>query len=143
MADHLTRTARSELMSRIRSGDTQPELLLRSLLHRQGLRFRTHVRRLPGSPDIVLARHRTAVFVNGCFWHHHSGCKRATYPTTRVGFWRRKIALNIGRDRRAKSALRRMGWKVITVWQCQLSKSNASRHVERIIKQLRRDDVGG
>ena len=136
MVDHLSKAARSQLMSRIRSRNTRPELLLRSLLHREGFRFRVHVASLPGTPDIVLAQHRTVVFVNGCFWHHHTGCRRATPPGTRIGFWRRKISRNIERDRQAKLALRRMGWSVLTVWQCQLTVTKASRQVSWLKRRL-------
>ncbi len=124
-------------MSRIRAMNTGPEKLLRSLLHREGFRFRIHVRSLPGTPDIVLPRFRTAVFVNGCFWHHHGGCRRASLPRTRLAFWRRKISGNVARDRSARRALRRRGWKVITVWQCQLSADRASRQMARIASRLR------
>ena len=141
MADHLSRAARSRLMSRVRSRNTGPELLLRSLLHRAGFRFRVHLRNLPGTPDIVLARHRAVVFVNGCFWHHHTGCRRATLPATRVRFWRQKILRNIERDRQAKLALRRLGWTVFTVWQCQLTATKAPRRLAWLKNRLKGSTV--
>lgn len=136
MADHLSRTARSKLMSRIPSRNTRPELLLRSLLHQEGFRFRVHVQDLPGTPDIVLVGRRAAIFVNGCFWHHHAGCRRATVPATRVGFWRQKISRNMQRDQQAIAALHKMGWSVRTVWQCQLTVVKAPRQVARLKRWL-------
>ena len=93
---------------------------MRSFLHRHGLRFRLHVARLPGKPDIVLPRYRTVVFVNGCFFHGHPGCKRATTPATNRAFWTRKIERNRARDADVRRALRKAGWRVITVWECQV-----------------------
>jgi DNA mismatch endonuclease (patch repair protein) len=106
------------LMGRVKNRNTDPERIVRSMLHRMGLRFRLHGKKLPGSPDIVLARHRAVVFVHGCFWHGHEGCPRATRPTTNVEFWNKKIDKNIGRDRQARAMLERSGWQVLTVWQC-------------------------
>jgi DNA mismatch endonuclease, patch repair protein len=106
-------------MSRIRSTDTQPERLVRSVLHRLGFRFRLHQKDLPGSPDIVLPRHRLAVFVHGCFWHRHRGCEFAYSPKSRVAFWRDKFGRNIDRDAHAKQRLKALGWKVIVIWECE------------------------
>lgn len=107
-------------MSRIRGKDTTPEILLRRLLHRDGFRFRLHAAGLPGKPDIVLAKYRTAIFVHGCFWHRHEGCSAATTPKTRTDFWRAKFDATVERDRRKKHQLEAMGWQVITVWECAL-----------------------
>src|SRR5512146_2866358 len=107
-------------MSRIRGKNTKPEVLLRSALHRSGFRFRLHDRRLPGRPDIVLPRYRTVIMVHGCFWHRHQGCRFAYVPKTRVAFWREKFARNVERDRRTGNALRKLGWHVLTVWECKL-----------------------
>lgn len=123
MVDVMSKEQRSVLMSRIRGQDTGPERLLRSLLHRAGLRFRKNVAGLPGRPDIVLARYRTVVFVHGCFWHRHSGCSFATSPATKTKFWGSKFAANVARDRRNSAALRQLGWRVITVWECRLRRS--------------------
>ena len=109
-------------MSRIRGRDTKPELVVRSLLHRMGYRFRLCRRDLPGSPDIVLTRHSTVVFVHGCFWHRHKGCKGATTPKSNVDFWQDKFAANVERDKRNRRDLRRLGWKVVVVWECELKK---------------------
>ena len=119
MADILSKAGRSALMRRIGARDTKPELVVRSLLHRGGLRFRLHARELPGSPDIVLPRHRTVVFVHGCFWHRHAGCRLAYIPKSNLNFWQTKFDGNVRRDRRKADALRKSGWRVVTVWECQ------------------------
>jgi DNA mismatch endonuclease, patch repair protein len=120
MPDLLTPTARSTLMSRIRGADTKPEIIVRSLLHRMGYRFRLHRRDLPGTPDIVLPRPATVVFVHGCFWHRHKNCKGATTSKTRVKFWQSKFATNVERDARNRRDLRRLGWRSVIVWECEL-----------------------
>src|SRR5437016_5479304 len=101
---------RSALMARIRSSNTQPELAVRSFLHRLGFRFRLHTRTLPGRPDLVLPRHRLAIFVHGCFWHQHPNCKLASTPKTRQDYWKPKLSGNVERDRRNSSKLRELGW---------------------------------
>tara|TARA_B100000035_G_scaffold181604_1_gene154995 strand:+ start:2680 stop:3126 length:447 start_codon:yes stop_codon:yes gene_type:complete len=111
---------RSRTMSKIKGKNTKPEIAVRSMLHRAGYRFRLHGRKLPGSPDIVLARHKTVVFVHGCFWHRHEGCKYTTTPKTRVEFWSDKFRKNVERDARQQQQLREMGWTVIVVWECEL-----------------------
>lgn len=106
-------------MSRIRGRDTAPEKQVRSALHRAGYRFRLHRRDLPGRPDVLLPKYRTVVFVHGCFWHRHKGCRHAYAPKSRVAFWQEKFRGNIERDRRNVRELRRLGWKVVTVWECE------------------------
>jgi DNA mismatch endonuclease (patch repair protein) len=138
MADTLTKAARSALMRRIRSRDTGPERVVRSCLHRLGLRFRLHDRRLPGSPDIVLPRHRTVIFVHGCFWHHHGRCRLAYVPGTRRQFWLRKFADNRRRDRTTARQLRRLGWKVVVIWECQVESENGL--VGRLLAAFRTRD---
>jgi len=118
MSDLLTPERRSWNMSRIRSTGTKPEIAVRSLLHRIGFRFRVNRRDLPGPPDIVLPGYRAAVFVHGCFWHRHRGCKRSTTPATRREFRERKFAENVTRDRTNGRRLRRPGWRVYVVWEC-------------------------
>lgn len=122
--DHVRETAitaaRSRNMSAIRGRNTSPELKVRSLLHGLGYRFRLHRRDLPGSPDIVLPRHRTVVFVHGCFWHRHPGCRYTTTPKTRADFWARKFEQNMERDERQQRQLREMGWTVMVIWECEL-----------------------
>lgn len=116
---------RSWNMSRIRSRDTGPERAVRSLLHQMGFRFRLRQRHLPGSPDIVLPKFATAVFVHGCFWHRHEGCPMTTTPRTNAGFWAEKFQRNVERDRRVEEQLRAVGWKVLVVWQCELADKGA------------------
>jgi len=117
--DGLTPEKRSWNMSRIRGVDTKPELLVRSLLHRMGYRFRLHRRDLPGRPDIVLPKYRAVVFVHGCFWHRHRGCRYAYVPKSRKDFWKRKFARNVERDREVRHLLRKAGWKILVVWECE------------------------
>ena len=135
MADTLTRAERSALMARIRGTDTKPEVFVRSALHRAGFRFRLHGRTLPGRPDIVLPKHRTVVFVHGCFWHRH-GCALSSEPATRRAFWREKFARNVARDKRTAAALRRAGWRVLTVWECSLR--TAARREQAVARLVRR-----
>ena len=117
--DRLTRERRSWNMSRIRSKDTAPELKVRSLLHRMGFRFRIHAKHLPGRPDIVLPRLRVVIFVHGCFWHRHEGCRFAYTPKSRVGFWTSKFEENVVRDTARRVDLEIQGWRAITVWECE------------------------
>jgi DNA mismatch endonuclease (patch repair protein) len=109
-------------MSRIRSCDTKPEMLLRSLLHRMGFRFRVHRKELPGRPDIVLPKYHTVILVHGCFWHQHPGCIEATRPKSNTEYWKTKLEGNVVRDTRNRSALIESGWQVIRVWECELEK---------------------
>ena len=108
-------------MSRIRSKDTTPERIVRSFLHRNGFRFRIHVKDLPGKPDIVLPKYKTVIEVRGCFWHRHEGCKDATTPSTNIEFWQRKFAENVVRDRRTEQELNTLGWNVIVIWECEIN----------------------
>lgn len=123
MVDRISEERRSWNMSRIRGKDTSPELQLRSLLHGAGYRFRLHYKKLPGRPDIVLKKYRTVIFVHGCYWHRHSGCSNATTPGTRTEFWQAKFDGTVERDKRKAKELRALGWRVITVWECELEKS--------------------
>lgn len=120
MADVHTPAQRSYNMSRIRSKDTAPELRLRSLLHRAGYRFRLHRRDLPGRPDIVLPGSKVAVFVHGCFWHRHQGCRYTTMPGSNPEFWSSKFSRTIERDAENLRALERLGWRVVVAWECRL-----------------------
>lgn len=118
--DSLTREKRSWNMSRIRSQNTKPEKAVRSLLHHAGYRFRLHQRDLPGTPDIVLPKYRTALFVHGCFWHRHPGCRYAYTPKSRVDFWQKKFDENVTRDQRNRAKLKEAGWHVLVIWECEL-----------------------
>lgn len=124
MADRISEEHRSWNMSRIRSRDTSPEKRVRSALHRAGYRFRLNVRKLPGSPDIVLPKFRTVIFVHGCFWHRHEGCRYAYTPKSRIEFWDEKFKVNVERDRIKKEQLENLGWRVRTVWECQTRKND-------------------
>lgn len=121
MADKLTKEQRSKLMARVKSRDTKPELIVRRYLHRRGYRYRKNVRRLPGTPDIVLRRYGVAIFVHGCFWHGHETHYRL--PVDNRQFWETKIERNKARDENNKELLREMGWDVVTIWECQLQSS--------------------
>lgn len=122
--DRISKEHRSWNMSRIPGADTQPEKAVRSVLHRLGYRFRLRSKVLPGRPDIVLHKWSTVVFVHGCFWHRHKGCRFAYSPKSREEFWRAKFEENVSRDQRTTRALRRAGWRVIVVWECQLKDLN-------------------
>lgn len=123
---------RSDVMRRVRSKDTKPERLVRSYLHVRGLRYRLHDRRLPGAPDLVFPSRRIAVFVHGCFWHGHEGCKRATMPKTRTEFWRDKIEGNRERDDRRSRELADLGWRVIVIWECEIGEAALSTLADEI-----------
>jgi DNA mismatch endonuclease (patch repair protein) len=112
-------------MSRIRGKDTAPERIVRSLLHRSGFRFSLRRMDLPGKPDIVLPRFHTIVFVHGCFWHRHEGCPNAVLPKTRADFWLEKLSGNVDRDQRIEDKLKKMGWRVLVVWECELANESA------------------
>ena len=122
MTDVFSKEKRSWIMSRVKGRDTKPEILVRSLVHLMGFRFRIHRRDLPGNPDIVLPRYGKVIFVHGCFWHGHKRCPRSKRPSTNKGFWNKKLDENIERDKRFRRKLRRMGWKVLVVWQCEIRK---------------------
>jgi len=131
--DNLTTDQRRVNMSRVKSKDTTPELAVRQTAHAMGLRFRLHRRDLIGTPDLVFPKHRVAIFVHGCFWHRHPGCKRATTPRTNVPFWLEKFQTNVTRDQRAQDILRADGWHVDVVWECE-TRDDASlqEHLRRI-----------
>ena len=120
MTDVFSKAKRSYVMSRIQGRDTRPELTVRSALHQMGYRFRLHRSDLPGKPDIVLTRYRVVIFVHGCFWHRHKGCRYSYTPKTRKRFWANKFELNVKRDREVMSALRKLGWHPVIVWECEL-----------------------
>lgn len=137
MTDTLSPEARSERMSRIRGKDTKPELLVRSYLHGAGLRYRLHAKDLPGRPDLVLPKYGTVVFVEGCFWHGHR-CQKGRIPGTNSGFWSTKITTNQARDRRNHRALRRAGWRVYRVWECELAKpARREKVLSRLVDRIR------
>ncbi|MGI8992555.1 MAG: very short patch repair endonuclease [Bryobacteraceae bacterium] len=135
--DSLTPAARSERMSRVRSKDTKPEMIVRRLVHRMGYRYRLHARDLPGNPDLVFPGRGKIIFVHGCFWHRHSACKNTRWPKSRLGFWKPKLEQNRRRDGINQRALRRLGWKLLIVWECQLK--NPAQTAERLERFLERE----
>jgi DNA mismatch endonuclease, patch repair protein len=134
MVDIVDRRTRSRMMSGIRGKNTRPEITVRKYLHSKGFRYRLHGKRLPGRPDLVLAKYRTAVFVHGCFWHQHPGCKYAYKPKSNRDFWRKKLASNIRRDKENQKQLRKLGWRVYLVWECRLRDSDLNK-LARMVKQ--------
>lgn len=120
MADVMTPEQRSRCMAAIKGKDTKPEMIVRKYLFSRGMRFRVQVRKLPGNPDIVLPKYKTVIFVNGCFWHGHEGCKYFRLPKSNVGFWKEKIERNVARDARNEAELKDLGWRVIRVWECEI-----------------------
>ena len=134
MTDRITKEHRSWNMSQIRAKNTHPELVLRSLLHKTGFRFRLHVRSLPGTPDIVLPKYHTVIFVHGCFWHRHAGCKYAYTPKSRIAFWEAKFKENIERQTKIVKELDNLGWTVLTVWECELEDVSSAEKV--LLKNL-------
>jgi DNA mismatch endonuclease (patch repair protein) len=133
--DILSKEKRSWNMSRIRSKNTKPEIAVRSLLHRAGYRFRLHVNYLPGKPDIVLPKHKTVIFVHGCFWHRHPGCKYAYTPKSKRKFWGKKFKQNIERHKKVTRELEIIGWRVIVAWECEVS--NTRKLFNSITKNLK------
>ena len=136
MVDKFSKETRSYVMSQIRGKDTKPEMLVRSYLFSRGLRFRKNDRRYPGSPDVVLPKYNTVVFVHGCFWHHHEGCRYATMPKSNVEYWEKKLYGNVERDERNRKELEEMGWVVITVWECELKKDKRERTLDELYIQI-------
>ena len=129
--DIWSKQKRSEVMSKIRGKNTKPELILRSQLFKSGFRFRIHQKNLPGKPDIVLAKYKTAIFVHGCFWHYHKECREGRIPSTNSNFWKEKLLKNIEKDEKHTKALQELGWKVIVVWECDIE-----RHLEATTKRI-------
>ena len=142
MADVVDARTRSRMMSGIRGKDTRPELLVRRQLHRLGFRFRLHDPRLPGKPDLVLRKHSAVIFVHGCYWHRHEGCRYATTPATRREFWLSKFAANVQRDLRDQAALRTEGWRVFVIWECALRRDSTGT-IARLASFLENRSIPG
>ena len=136
MSDVHTPEKRSYNMSRIRSRDTKPEMLVRRYLHRQGLRFRLHVKELPGKPDIVLPRYKTVIFIHGCFWHGHEGCRYFVVPATRTEWWLAKINRNQELDRQNMAKLQSKGWSVLEVFECELKPARREETLSSTLKNV-------
>ena len=137
MADVHTPKQRSYNMSRIRNKDTKPEELVRKYLFSQGFRYRKNDARLPGKPDIVLPKYKTVIFVNGCFWHKHEGCKYFVWPKNNADFWKNKIEGNVIRDDKNYQQLKELGWKVLIIWECELKRSCQAERLKRIVDLVR------
>mgnify|MGYP002393222693 CR=1 FL=1 len=139
MADVHTKEVRSYNMSQIRSKNTKPELLVRKYLFAKGFRYRLHKKDLPGRPDIVLAKYRTVIFIHGCFWHGHEGCKYFVIPKTKTEWWVNKITGNKNKDAESITALKKQGWKVITVWECELKPDKRENKLKALIKEFNKN----
>lgn len=137
MTDIVDAKKRSEMMANVRGHNTVPELAVRCIAHRMGLRFRLHCKDLPGRPDLIFPKHRLVVFVHGCFWHRHEGCRYASTPKSRTTFWMPKLAANVARDRRQEAALQALGWRVLVIWGCETGDRVA---VERKLAALTRSN---
>jgi DNA mismatch endonuclease (patch repair protein) len=131
---------RSEVMSKIRSKNTKPEMALRKALFAKGFRYRINYKKLPGKPDIAFPKYKTAIFVHGCFWHGHEDCKISHIPKSNTEFWEHKISTNKERDKRSVMRILSLGWKVFTVWECEISKNNLPNILDKIIEILHKKE---
>jgi DNA mismatch endonuclease (patch repair protein) len=138
MTDRISKEKRSWNMSRIQGKNTKPEVKVRSWIFRRGFRFRKNDARYPGKPDVVLPKYHTVIFVNGCFWHHHEGCPYAYIPKSRTDFWMKKFKTNQINDKLQRDQLESMGWKVITIWECELKK-DFEGVMNRVVKAMRKN----
>ncbi len=136
MADNHTKEIRSMNMSHIRSTNSKPEEIVRKYLFSQGFRYRKNVRKLPGCPDIVLAKYKTVIFVNGCFWHKHD-CPRFVWPSSNQEYWEPKILRNVERDKQNTEALETLGWNVLVVWECELKKKVREERIAALVQEIR------
>ena len=135
--DIKSKEARSYNMSRIQSRDTKPEELVRKYLFKRGFRYRENDTRLPGKPDIVLPKYKTVIFVNGCFWHAHEGCRYFVWPKNNGDFWQAKILGNVERDKKTYSQLEELGWKVLVVWECELKKTLRDERLSSLVSEIK------
>lgn len=136
MTDHISPELRSWNMSQIKGKDTKIEVKVRSWLFSRGFRFRKNDKRYPGKPDVVLPKYKTVIFINGCFWHRHEGCKYATLPKTRVEYWNAKFERNVSNDKLHVHKLEELGWNVITIWECELKKAEFEKTMINIEREL-------
>ena len=139
MADVHDKATRSYNMSRIKGTDTKPEMLVRKFLHANGIRFRVHNKNLPGKPDLTLTKYHTVIFVNGCFWHGHKGCRYFVLPKTRTAWWQEKIEETIKRDSTAIQNLKELGWKPIIIWECELNLGKRNASLANIISTITKE----
>ena len=134
--DIVSKFKRSEIMAKVSSKDTKPEVLVRKYLFSKGFRYRKNVKELTGKPDIVLSKYKTIIFIHGCFWHGHRKCKAAELPTSNVEYWTNKISSNITRDIQHREKLELLGWKVITIWECELKAKNRKERLELLLYEI-------
>jgi DNA mismatch endonuclease (patch repair protein) len=137
MVDIVSETVRSRMMASIRGQNTKPEMIVRKFLHGNGFRYRLHVRSLPGHPDLVLPKYRVVIFVHGCFWHQHAGCRYATVPDQNREKWLHKFAQNVERDRRNLSQILESGWRVIVIWECGIRTAKARAQLDSLPELIR------
>ncbi len=141
MTDIHSKKVRSYNMSRIRGKNTKPEMIVRKFLHRKGYRYGLHNKNLPGSPDLVMRKHKTVIFVNGCFWHGHKGCKYFVIPKTRTEFWSDKIEKNRSNDIKNYELLKKKGWRVLIIWECDLKERKVEKTLNTIINSLEKKQL--
>lgn len=138
MADVFSAEKRSWIMSRVKSKNSLPEMIVRRALHAKGFRYRLHVKSLPGKPDIVLPKYKTVILVHGCFWHMHDNCRKAALPKSKTTWWKQKLELNKQKDAKNIKDLKNLGWKVIVIWQCQLKSNTLNHTIHTLLRQLNR-----
>lgn len=134
--DIYNREKRSEVMSKVRTTGTAPEMIVRRKLHSLGFRYRLHNKKLPGKPDVVLSKHRSVIFVHGCFWHHHTACGKSKLPTSNVEFWRNKILSNVKRDEKVVTELAELGWRVLVIWECETKNGSFVAKLEKFLGSI-------
>ena len=137
MPDIFSKSKRSDIMSKISGKETKPEILVRKYLFAHGFRYRKNVKKLPGKPDIVLPKYKTIIFVNGCFWHGHENCKKSALPTTNTEFWKEKISANVIRDKKVFTELHSMGYKVLIIWQCELTVKKRKMTLDILVNEIK------
>lgn len=135
--DVFSKSKRSDIMSKVSDKDTKPEILVRKFLFSKGFRYRKNVKDLPGKPDIVLPKYKTIIFVHGCFWHEHKNCEAAKLPTSNIEYWAKKINSNVTRDSRNIQSLKKVGWNVIVIWECELKFKTREKRLNQLINEIK------
>lgn len=135
--DVFSKSKRSEIMSKVSEKDTKPEILVRKFLFSKGFRYRKNLKDLPGKPDIVLPKYKTIIFVHGCFWHEHKNCEAAKLPTSNIEYWAKKINSNVTRDSRNIQSLKKVGWNVIVIWECELKFKTREKRLNQLINEIK------